>query len=227
MLVVYPLPDKGYRYPIRRGSGLFIYLLGVWRCLLRDRQEVIPRFFRITTKKSNQEWRRHRTKQMDKILKHLMLLLVTTLSLTFTSCRGDDNKDEPNNPNVSGKIETFSLRANKPGDKYPTGETMIYLSSWDYVSISLNDINGPMLEVSGGEYTHPHIKYFGNVNSIKDITYQNIGSITETTTNAVDNGGYVIEYTYDGNVYYIRLRITLNESNAGELVGCNVQWQQL
>lgn len=24
MLVAYPLPDKGYRYPIRRGSGLFI-----------------------------------------------------------------------------------------------------------------------------------------------------------------------------------------------------------
>lgn len=34
MLVAYPLPDKGLRYPIRRGSGLFIYLLGVWRCLL-------------------------------------------------------------------------------------------------------------------------------------------------------------------------------------------------
>ena len=45
MLVVYPLPDKGYRYPVRRGSGLFIYLLGVWRCLLEDRQEIIPRFF--------------------------------------------------------------------------------------------------------------------------------------------------------------------------------------
>ena len=24
MLVVYPLPDKGHRYSIRRGSGLFI-----------------------------------------------------------------------------------------------------------------------------------------------------------------------------------------------------------
>ena len=48
MLVAYPLPDKRYRYPIRRGSGLFIYLLGVWRCLLRDKQEIIPRFFCIT-----------------------------------------------------------------------------------------------------------------------------------------------------------------------------------
>lgn len=163
---------------------------------------------------------------MEKLLKYLTLLLVTALSLTFTACGGDDD-NEPNTPNVSGRIETFSLRANKPGDKYPTGETMIYLSSWDYVSISLNDNDGLMLKVSGGEYTHPHIKYFGNVKSIKDITYQNIGSITETTTNAVDNGGYVIEYTYDGNLYYIRLRITLNESSAGEVVGCNVQWQQL
>lgn len=31
---------------------------------------------------------------MDKFLKYLMLLLVTTLSLTFTACGGDD--DEPN-----------------------------------------------------------------------------------------------------------------------------------
>ena len=51
MLVAYPLPGKGYRYPIRRGSGLFIYLLGVWRCLLEDKQEIIPRFFRIITKR--------------------------------------------------------------------------------------------------------------------------------------------------------------------------------
>lgn len=39
MLVEYPLPDKGYRYPVGRGSGLFISCLGVWRCLLRDKQE--------------------------------------------------------------------------------------------------------------------------------------------------------------------------------------------
>lgn len=39
MLVAYPLPDKGYRYSIRRGIGLFIMRMGVWRCPLEDRQE--------------------------------------------------------------------------------------------------------------------------------------------------------------------------------------------
>lgn len=155
-----------------------------------------------------------------------MLLLVTTLSLTFTACGGDDD-DEPNNSNVTGKVESFNLRANKIGDRYPTGETLISHSNWDYVSLSLDDYDEPMLKVSGGEYSNPHIKYFGEVKSIKEITYQNMGAINSTTTTAIDNGGYVIEYTYDGKVYYIRFKITLNKSAAGEIVGCNVQWQQL
>lgn len=38
---------------------------------------------------------------MDKLLKYLVLVLITTLSLTFTSCGDDDGKDEPikDNPN--------------------------------------------------------------------------------------------------------------------------------
>ena len=44
-------PAKGYWYPIRRGSGLFISLIGVWRCLLEDEQEIILRFFRIISKR--------------------------------------------------------------------------------------------------------------------------------------------------------------------------------
>ena len=50
MLVAYPLPDKGYRYSIRRGSGLFIMRMGVWRCPLEDRQEHHSTLFCITTK---------------------------------------------------------------------------------------------------------------------------------------------------------------------------------
>ena len=152
-----------------------------------------------------------------------MLFLVTTISLTFTACGGDD--DEPDNPSGTGRIESFNLRANKPGDKYPTGEAFIYYDVNNYVSISLN-YAGPMLKVSGGDYSDPHIKYVGEVKSIKDITLKNIGAITDDTSLAVDNGGYVIEYTYDGNVYYIRFKITINKSASGEIVGCGVQWQQ-
>lgn len=40
---------------------------------------------------SNREWRRHRTKKMDKLLKYLMLMVIATFSLTFVSCGDDDD----------------------------------------------------------------------------------------------------------------------------------------
>lgn len=49
-------------------------------------------------------------KQMDKLLKYLMLLLVTTFSLTFTACGGDDDEPEPTNPvapNVPASADFF------------------------------------------------------------------------------------------------------------------------
>lgn len=152
---------------------------------------------------------------MDKLKKYLMLLLVATLSLTFTACGGDDD-DEPNTPNVSGKVESFNLQVNG------NGHLLVDLGYSRYVALSLR--GGPKLVVSGG--LNSKIKYFGEVKSIKDITYQNMGAIIDTEATAIDNGGYVIEYIYDGNAYYIRLRITLNKSNGGEVIGCNVQWQQ-
>lgn len=148
---------------------------------------------------------------MDKLKKYLMLLLVATLSLTFTSCGGDD-EDEPNTPNVSGEVKSFSLQVEGIS------------SSLVEFGVALSLRGGPKLVVSGGY--KPKIKYFGVVKSIKDITYQNMGAIIDTTATAIDNGGYVIEYIYNGNVYYGRLRITLNRSSAGEVIGCNVQWQQ-
>ena len=38
-------PARGTGIPIRRGSGLFISLLGVWRCLREDKLNIVPRFF--------------------------------------------------------------------------------------------------------------------------------------------------------------------------------------
>ena len=93
MLVAYPLPGKGYRYPIRRGSGLFISLIGVWRCLLEDRQETIPRFSCINFLIVKSGMERQNSMLMAKVFKWLMVLLIPLLSLTITSC-GDD-KDEP------------------------------------------------------------------------------------------------------------------------------------
>ncbi len=70
MLVVYPLPDKGHRYSIWRGSGLSIYLLGVWRCLLEDRQEHHSTLFHIVNLKVKSGMEATSDPDMD-IIKHL------------------------------------------------------------------------------------------------------------------------------------------------------------
>lgn len=45
MLVAYPLPDKGYRYPIRRGSGLFITFMAFGDASNQITSRIVPRFF--------------------------------------------------------------------------------------------------------------------------------------------------------------------------------------
>ena len=44
MLVAYPLPDKGYRYPIRRGSGLFITFKAFGGASIEIFSRIVPRF---------------------------------------------------------------------------------------------------------------------------------------------------------------------------------------
>ena len=218
MLVVYPLPDKGYRYPIRRGSGLFIYLLGVWRCLLRDRQEVIPRFFRITTKKSNQEWRRHRTKQMKKLLKYLMLLLVTTLSLTLTACGGDD--DEPENPNP---FEEYSIH--KYDISIGLSHSIVGNTGYaDGIFIWI-DSDSRTLNVRPDNGWNPLIAYCGKTNRLSTIQLSSNLS-WNTSASLVDGGGYIVEGVYNGKAYYIRLICRFNTNAMGKLIGCTIEYQQ-
>jgi hypothetical protein len=45
MLVAYPLPGKGYRYPIRRGSGLFISSTAFGDASNQIISRIVPRFF--------------------------------------------------------------------------------------------------------------------------------------------------------------------------------------
>lgn len=45
---------------------------------------------------------------MEKLQKLLMLLVITILSTTFTSCGGDDDNDEPNQNELLGKWELIS-----------------------------------------------------------------------------------------------------------------------
>lgn len=45
MLVAYPLPDKGYRYTIRRGSGLFILYRAFGDASEKIDKNIVPRLF--------------------------------------------------------------------------------------------------------------------------------------------------------------------------------------
>ena len=137
MLVAYPLPDKGYRYPIRRGSGLFIYLLGVWRCLLRNKQEIIPRFFvsQLTVNSGMDA-------TPNKMLKKRLFLLVLPLAFAVTSCSDDD---EPTSENLAGtKWEVVS----SSDEDFVTGLTVEFKKDgncvftpveWSYAKWSTTD----------------------------------------------------------------------------------------
>lgn len=45
MLVAYPLPDKGYPYTIRRGSGLFILYRAFGDASEKINKNIVPRLF--------------------------------------------------------------------------------------------------------------------------------------------------------------------------------------
>lgn len=148
-----------------------------------------------------------------------MLLLVTTLSLTFTSCGGDD--DEPNEPgNTSSGVVSGSV--SKEEIVYITSDHRpgFYWSNQGYGAvvdayISIIDDLPP--------YSYLRIAYAGSVSKLRDI--KSAPSSGWSTSSPLENGGYVITYTYSGKPYYIRLLVALNYSVSGDLVGINYQFQ--
>lgn len=148
-----------------------------------------------------------------------MLLLVTTLSLTFTSCGGDD--DEPNGPgNTSSGVVSGSVSQ---------GEIVFITSDCIPGFFWNHERNG----TDGGAYiclindlppySYLRIAYAGSVSKLSDI--KSAPSSGWSTAVPLENGGYVITYTYSGKPYYIRLLVALNYSVSGDLVGINYQFQ--
>ena len=160
-------------------------------------------------------------KCMDKLLKYLMFFF---MAVVLASCGGDD-KDEPEDPNNVLGTTTFNLQANYPGNKDNRGQSLFHKSAWDHVSISFWG-NGPKLVVDGGESNNPHIKYIGIVSALSEINISNAGAITQKEVEAIDKGGYIIEYITDGTAYYFKLLVRLNKNAAGEVIGASVQCQK-
>ena len=137
------------------------------------------------------------------------------MAVALASCGGDD-KDEPNAPNGSSNVQTINLSEGFSHSVLKEGSVKIGLFSGNPNAV---------LEVKGINWTDPHIKYVGQVNSIKEITISTAGSITKTQEDAIDNGGYLIEYIFNGKPAYIRLIISLYKLSSGKVSGAEVKYQ--
>lgn len=152
---------------------------------------------------------------MEKYLKYFVLMLATVLSLSLSSCGGGDD-DEPDQP---GKPSTTDVVSGSVSEN-----NIIYLiDSWGpYFIWKGNSILIGSRRDSG--YTYVKMVSVGNVSKLSDIkTVPSEG--WGASMPLVNNGGYIITYTYQGKAYYIRLFITFNVSAAGDLVGINYQFQ--
>lgn len=188
---------------------------------------------------------------MDKFLKYLMLLLVITFSLTFTSCGKDD--DEPGNPGGSSSTKQYEVRpftidngatiapffvdddgnqakfcdVNTRCDYETDNKEIIGFSSDYYTSASnirmarCNDISSlsQITSISGLSWIDYPINHFGYESNRYRINV-NCYNLEEKT-------GFILEGTFLGRTYYIRIYISeFNRNSAGTIIGINGFWQQ-
>ena len=153
---------------------------------------------------------------MEKYLKYFVLMLATVLSLSLSSC-GGDGEDEPDQPGKPSNADVVS------GSESMRGAVLLLPEVYDgpyfywwYDELCLDNVNS--------QYSYLKMISIGTVSKLSDIkTVPAEGWGTKQPL--VNNGGYVITYTYQGKAYYIRLFITLNVSAAGDTVGINYQFQ--
>lgn len=140
---------------------------------------------------------------MDKLLKFLMLLLATTLSLTFTACGGDD--DEPNNPDdisIVGKLNTVTVGVEGPaghGVKFKD----VTVDVGCQVHLILDEYG------NGGLYSSGFIVYAGDFTELKSITTAPLR--IPLRNELFHNGGCYIIKSDTGA--YIRFKVELNEEH--------------
>lgn len=95
MLVAYPLPDKGYRYPIRRGSGLFITLKAFGDASIEVcSKSIVPRFFMFGHSiQIAKQWDVSEAQNESFMKNKILLVLAMVFSLIFvTSCTKDESE---------------------------------------------------------------------------------------------------------------------------------------
>lgn len=160
---------------------------------------------------------------MDKILKYLMLLLVTTFSLMFTACGGGDDKDEPDIPNPP-EVET--PESSYGGYVQNGGQIIIFVA--DYQTAEIRP-SSDMFSFSGRTtYIGAKIAFIGNFKKIEDISGLNgsyewrmppMGSYL-TYEDVKENDCFLIESTFFGSSYYHIYQFGPSKKNlSGDIIG--------
>jgi len=180
-------------------------------------------------------------KAMTKLLKYLMWVVIPLFSISLSSCSHDD-KDEPGVPDNPSKTDVISGTISYPGEIVIYIERE-YFGNTQFCNVEIGDFNdGHNWEskdpnaswVDGalfltGYYswgTNLRINYVGNISSLKDIQSLptdrwNVGKTLH------ERGGYIIEGTYNGELFYVRLYISnITENANGERIGVTYEYQQ-
>ena len=148
-----------------------------------------------------------------------MLMLVATLSLTFTACGGDD-PDEPESSQGSSNVkeQTISLVKGASHVKLDDNETLMFQNDdkWRETILLKGDAD--------------RLAFVPDATSMYSIT--KIPSSGWSTSRALPNhfidGGYVAEYTsMGGNLIYIKIWLTFKRNASGEFSAVNVKWAYL
>lgn len=148
-----------------------------------------------------------------------MLLLVTTLSLTFTACGGDDDKDEPDLPN-SPEIENPE---NSYGGYVQSGGIII-ISVGNYQTAEIRPSSDSFSFSERTTYINSKIAFIGNFKKIEDISGLN-GSYEWRMPplryeDVKENDCFLIESTFFGSSYYHIYQFGLSKKNlSGDVIG--------
>lgn len=183
---------------------------------------------------------------MKKILRHLLLLFAAAATLPLASCGGDDDPDMPPSPEppVSDyKVETgttdsdlnIGIETKNYGGIFfcEMGIVLDWITSPDPGMGDTNEswIRGSYLifsRINTGHYgENLKIACVGNVSSLKQIKKLPAADQWSDSKLLYEKGGYIVEGTFRGTLYYVRIFIPrANYDATGKPVGIDYEWQQ-
>ncbi len=145
-------------------------------------------------------------KKMGKNIKYLMLLLVTTLSLTFASCSGDDEPDSPDDISTAGQLNTVTAKLKyKDVDVKESEHVTVDVGCVIYVYSYKSSTS--WIHIDGGR-----IIYAGDFNQLSSIDTAPLNIKDYSFSEKWHNGGCYIIRSDTGT--YIRLKAEMNSDES-------------